>query len=140
MIKSFTGCQMDQVEYTSTNKLAKAIDCSTLYIFLDKEKVRKSAIDSYYIVPSLVYAKVNGERVKQDISQFLNIKDSWVDIMRSDEWRYWVLVIDASTLKQFTKDEVTHEYYDVKLMRCKSQSVMEEIERSIVIDDFTEFV
>ncbi len=129
---------MDQVQYTSTNKMVKEIPCEVMYIFLDKEKVRKSSIESYYIVPSLVYAKVNGNRVKQDMNQLLNVKDSWADVMKNDEWRWWVLVVDGSVVKQFTKDNVTHDYYDVRLMRCKNEEVIEEMREDVV--DFTEFI
>ncbi len=130
---------MEQV-YTSTNKLVKENPCDVLYIFVDKDNVRKSSIDSYYIVPSLVYVMVNGNRIRHEMNQLLNVKDSWVDIMKNDEWRYWVLVVDGSVAKQFTKDNITHDYYDVKLMRCKNSSVIEEIESITKIDDFTDFV
>lgn len=125
--------------YTTTNKLAnelnRATGCTKVYLFFDKGSVRKTSIDSYYVTP-LVYA----DKVKTETTQLLNLKDAWVETIERDEWKYWVLVIDASTTKQFTKDNITHDYHEVKLMRCKSESLITEMQSTTVINDFTDFI
>ena len=129
-----TACAPDSPrEFYSSKQLVETFSVKrNAEVFFRAESIKKATNDRSYVKP--IVMRLDGER-HDDIDFNFNLNVSTVEIIKRHPTReFWVISIDATSVKQFIdKEGLSHDFYPSEtmyVMNAKTVNKLKEIDRA----------
>ena len=122
-----------ETKFYSSKQLVELYSASRcIEIFFRADAIKKTINDKAYVQPIAV--KSDGER-HDDVDWRFNLNNSTVDVIKRNSSReFWVISIDATTVKQFVDREgISHDFHPSEtmfVMNAKTIAKLRDVERT----------
>jgi len=125
--------QSTDIKFYSSKQLVETYTAKRVAeVFFRAETIKKATNERSYVKPIII--RVDGER-HDDIDFNFNLNGSTVEIIKRHPTKeFWVISIDATTVKQFIdKEGISHDFYPsetVYVMNAKTINKLKDLERT----------
>ena len=134
---------MEQKKFSSSKSLVETYAVKkTVEVFFRSDSIKKSINNSPFVKP--IVMRVDGNLISENYFYF-NLNNSTVEVINRHPTRdFWVISIDATTVKQFVdRDGISHDYHaseTMYVMNAKTISKLREFEKQSapVVNGFEE--
>ena len=134
---------MEQKKFSSSKSLVETYAVKkTVEVFFRSDSIKKSINNSPFVKP--IVMRVDGNLISE-IDFYFNLNNSTVEVINRHPTRdFWVISIDATTVKQFVdRDGISHDYHaseTMYVMNAKTISKLREFEKQSapVVNGFEE--